>query len=88
MKKLALCLCSIVVLCFFNLVALRAEEPTQETASNTQQEKPAIIEAANALFEYLKLQISMQAESRQFTLISNVMKTKDETEKNAINNTR
>jgi len=86
MKKLSIYLCSVIVLCFFNLVALRAEEPVQQTAD--QQEKTTIIEAAAAYIQYLQLQISMQMESRQFNLISNVMKTKDEDEKSAINNAR
>jgi translation elongation factor EF-1beta len=36
--------------------------------------------------QYLQLQNSMQDESRQFTMVSNVMKTKNDTAKNAISN--
>lgn len=38
--------------------------------------------------QYLQLQQEMQADSRQFTLLSNIMKTKHDTAKNAINNVR
>lgn len=38
--------------------------------------------------QYLKLQQDMQQENRQFTTLSNVMKTKHDTAKNAINNVR
>ena len=38
--------------------------------------------------QYLQLQQKMQADNRQFTLMSNIMKTKHDTAKNAINNVR
>ena len=38
--------------------------------------------------QYLNLQKNMQDENRQFTMISNIMKTKHDTAKNAINNVR
>jgi hypothetical protein len=38
--------------------------------------------------QYLQLQQAMQDENRQFTLVSNIMKTKHDTAKNAINNVR
>ena len=38
--------------------------------------------------QYLALQQKMQADNRQFTLLSNIMKTKHDTAKNAINNVR
>jgi hypothetical protein len=38
--------------------------------------------------QYLQLQQKMQSENRQFTTISNVMKTKHDTTKAAINNIR
>lgn len=38
--------------------------------------------------QYLSLQQNMQAENRQFTTLSNIMKTKHDTAKNAINNVR
>ncbi|MEO7995329.1 MAG: hypothetical protein ABI743_13105 [bacterium] len=36
----------------------------------------------------LQLQVNMQSESRQFTMISNIMKTKHDTVKNSISNVR
>jgi hypothetical protein len=38
--------------------------------------------------QYLNLQQNMQDENRRFTLVSNIMKTKHDTAKNAINNIR
>ena len=38
--------------------------------------------------QYLQLQQNMQAQNRQFTMMSNIMKTKHDTAKNAINNVR
>ena len=38
--------------------------------------------------QYLGLQQQMQDESRQFTLLSNIMKTKHDTAKNSISNLR
>lgn len=38
--------------------------------------------------QYLKLQEDMQAQNRQFTLVSNIMKVKHDTAKSAINNVR
>jgi len=38
--------------------------------------------------QYLQLQQDMQADNRQFTLVSNIMKVKHDTAKNAINNVR
>ncbi len=38
--------------------------------------------------QYLMLQQKMQADNRQFTTLSNIMKTKHDTAKNAINNVR
>ena len=38
--------------------------------------------------QYLALQQDMQRENRQFTMVSNIMKTKHDTAKNAINNVR
>ncbi len=38
--------------------------------------------------QYLRLQQSMQQHNREFTMVSNIMKTKHDTAKNAINNVR
>jgi hypothetical protein len=38
--------------------------------------------------QYLQLQNQMQDENRQFTMVSNIMKTKHDTVKNSINNIR
>jgi hypothetical protein len=38
--------------------------------------------------QYLTLQSSMQNDNRQFTMVSNIMKTKHDTAKNSIRNIR
>ena len=38
--------------------------------------------------QYLQLQQKMQQDNRQFTMLSNIMKTKHDTAKNAISNVR
>ena len=38
--------------------------------------------------QYLQLQSQMQNENRQFTMVSNIMKTKHDTVKNSISNIR
>ena len=38
--------------------------------------------------QYLQLQNSMQNENRQFTMVSNIMKTKHDTVKNSLSNVR
>jgi len=38
--------------------------------------------------QYLMLQQKMQSDNRRFTLLSNIMKIKHDTAKNAINNVR
>jgi septal ring factor EnvC (AmiA/AmiB activator) len=64
------------------------------TRSSTTREQ--LIEAARQLQEtqlsfnrqYLQLQNQMQNENRQFTMVSDIMKTKHDTAKNAISNIR
>jgi len=56
-----------------------------------QHEDPGLaIDELSASFDlrYLALQTQMQAESRAFTMISNIMKTKHDTVKNSISNVR
>ena len=43
---------------------------------------------AGGVAQYDAATLDLQADSRQFTLISNIMKTKHDTAKNAINNVR
>jgi hypothetical protein len=65
-----------------------------EKAKSAQLEK--LFQAAREMAEmsqsfnvqYLDLQKQMQDENRRFTLVSNIMKTKHDTAKNAINNVR
>ena len=54
---------------------------------NIKNEQFQIMSASFNL-QYLQLQNKMQDESRRFTLLSNIMKTKHDTAKNAINNVR
>ena len=62
-----------------------AGDPNAQLLSATQQ-----MQEMNMSFnlQYLMLQQKMQGENRQFTLVSNIMKTKHDTAKNAISNVR
>lgn len=58
-------------------------------ASNLMQSTKEMQEMNQSFnLQYLGLQQKMQAENRQFTMISNIMKTKHDTARNAINNVR
>jgi hypothetical protein len=63
-----------------------------ERGRTQEQLVPAMkqLEEMNQSFnlQYLGLQQQMQDESRQFSLLSNIMKTKHDTAKNSINNLR
>ena len=56
----------------------------------TAADRQKALEEMNQSFnlQYLTLQQKMQDESRRFSLLSNIMKTKHDTAKNAINNVR
>jgi len=85
LKKLTLCICSIVVLCFFNLAALKAEEPTKKTSVN-QQENTITTRGDISQSDMLNLQSKQQEQSRFLQLISQVMKTVSETTENIVRN--
>ncbi|HXH48486.1 MAG TPA: hypothetical protein VNM47_03860 [Terriglobia bacterium] len=65
-------------------------------AARSSTTREQLIEAARQLQEtqmsfsrqYLQLQNQMQNENRQFTMVSNIMKTRHDTAKNAISNIR
>lgn len=61
-------------------------EPSTVAAFAAAKELQEMSQTFN--LQYLSLQQKMQAESRQFTLVSNIMKVKHDTAKNAINNVR
>lgn len=71
-------------------------ERIEELAGSSGDASAALMAATREMQEmnqsfnlqYLQLQQKMQADSRQFTLLSNIMKTKHDTAKNAINNVR
>jgi len=68
----------------------------EELASSSGDASAALMAATKEMQEmnqsfnlqYLQLQQKMQTDNRQFTLMSNIMKTKHDTAKNAINNVR
>ena len=62
----------------------------QGSASDQQMIATKQMQEMNMSFnmQYLQLQQKMQSDNRQFTLMSNIMKTKHDTAKNAINNVR
>ncbi len=57
-------------------------------SSTTKMQETRRMQELNQSFnlQYLGLQQNMQSENRQFTTLSNIMKTKHDTAKNAINN--
>jgi predicted nuclease of restriction endonuclease-like (RecB) superfamily len=67
---------------------------TLAARSNTTRQQ--IAQAARQLqqmqksysLQYLQLQQKIQTENREYTMVSNIMKTKHDTAKNAINNIR
>ena len=73
-------------------VSRLAEEADESKSARTDK----LIEAARQMSEmsqsfniqYLDLQKQMQDENRRYTLVSNIMKTKHDTAKSAINNVR
>jgi hypothetical protein len=58
-------------------------ELSQKLAAN-----PSKDEAMSFNLQYLQLQQAMQNENRQYTAVSNIMKTKHDTVKNSISNIR
>ncbi len=76
-------------------LAGKAEE-VSKLAVQVGNDRPQLVVAAKQLQElqmsfnlqYLQLQNSMQNENRQFTMVSNIMKTKHDTVKNSISNIR
>ncbi len=67
-------------------VARLAESGDAEALTSATKEMQEMNQSFN--LQYLQLQQNMQAENRQFTLISNIMKTKHDTAKAAIQNIR
>jgi hypothetical protein len=74
------------------LQAARHDGRTREAARLAEQlaAEALRVRELNRKFstQYLGLQQKLQQESREFTMLSNVMKTKHETAKNAMNNIR
>lgn len=66
------------------LIYKRKASPSTRTTA-TQQMKEMNI---SFNLQYLQLQEKMQADNRQFALVSNIMKVKHDTARNAINNVR
>jgi hypothetical protein len=64
-----------------------SQEPTSTADSQLMQAAVSLMEM-NQVFnlQYLMLQQKMQLENRQYTTLSNVMKTKHDTAKNALSN--
>ena len=60
----------------------RSQSQLMQSAKNMQKEEMSFN------LQYLQLQSQMQSENRQYTAISNIMKTKHDTVKNSISNIR
>jgi hypothetical protein len=67
-------------------VARLAESGTAEELRHATKDLQEMNQSFN--LQYLQLQQKMQQESRQYTLISNIMKTKHDTAKSAMQNIR
>ncbi len=63
---------------------------TEESRTSNLMRSTKEMQEMNQSFnlQYLGLQQKMQEENRKFTMISNIMKTKHDTARNAINNVR
>jgi len=66
--------------------AQKARGPALDKLFKAAREMQEMQQSFN--IQYLSLQNNMAHENRQFTLVSNIMKTKHDTAKNAINNIR
>ena len=66
--------------------AEKAKPPLTDKLFKAVREMQEMDQSFN--LQYLTLQQNMQQENRQFTLVSNIMKTKHDTAKKAINNVR
>jgi len=70
-------------------LAAEAEKSKQAQLDKLYQAAREMAEMSQSFnVQYLDLQKQMQDENRRFTLVSNIMKTKHDTAKNAINNIR
>ena len=73
-------------------VSRLAAEAEKAKSANPEKLYAAVREMAEMSqgfnMQYLQLQQAMQDENRRFTLVSNIMKTKHDTAKSAINNIR
>jgi len=71
-------------------LARRGQMLRRPGAASTSAEAQRRMQEMNMSFnlQYLQLQQNMQMENRQFTLMSNIMKVKHDTARNAINNVR
>ena len=70
-------------------LAAAAEKPQGDKDRGLLQAIKAMQEMEQSFnLQYLQLQKQMQDENRRYTLVSNIMKTKHDTAKNAINNIR
>jgi hypothetical protein len=77
--------------CFLNSVVRAAtdsagDESNEKQLDEAQEELMEMSQSFNP--QFLMLQQQMQDESRRFTLLSNIMKTKHDTAKNSISNLR
>ncbi len=70
-----------------NLDSIKQELATIQSKLDTLKPQSSEMEQSFNI-QYLQLQQKMQDENREFTTLSNVMKTKHDTAKNAINNIR
>jgi hypothetical protein len=85
-KRLSQYFCVIIAFCFFNLGALRAEEPTKGTSDNIQKEQSTETLGDKSELNYINLQDKLHAQTQMVVLWSNVMKIIRETQNAIVRN--
>ncbi len=103
MKKIIVAITAVTVMAFASMLTAFADGPAaEEKGFQASLELQSVANVASLLqaaremqemnqhfsMQYLTLQQNIQGESREFNLLSNVMKTKHEAAKNAVNNIR
>ena len=82
-KRLTKYFCIIVVFCFFNLGALKAEDPIKETAVNNQQVETM---SETTEIDSLRLQQVMERRSKIIQALANIIKKVSETTDSIVQN--
>jgi len=83
MKRITMYICFIVVLCFFNLVAIKAQDPVKETPIESQQVESITDQTQ---MDQMKLQQEQERRSKIMQALANIMKKVSETTDSIVQN--